>query len=107
MADEPDRPANGAPESVEHHGFGYSWKGRLTELELLAQSEGETILAAKGEGAFWIVHDAGTLADFLPKGDPLLDSLLELERYDDPEEWKEQCNALRASSPDRHQLTET
>lgn len=97
MADEPDRPVNGFPNSIEHHSFRYPWRQRLTELEILAQGEGETIFAARGEGARWIVHDSGTLADFLPKGDPLLDSLLKLERYDDPEGWKERCNALRVS----------
>lgn len=81
-----------APDSahVERRPWNYDWRTRLPDNQrLIAIGEGSATYAAEGEGAWWIVVDEGTLADFL---DPVRDAdvintLVRLQRFDDRQSW--------------------
>lgn len=79
-----------APDAVERHPYAYAWSERLEKTRCLRVGEGEATYSAVGEGACWIVHDSGTLADFLDDDEDagLLATLITLERYDDCERWE-------------------
>ncbi|MGI8775373.1 MAG: hypothetical protein ACR2KQ_10290 [Actinomycetota bacterium] len=85
---EPEISARSVPDGVERHHFGYHWEQRFPEVSVLRVGEGFSIHSAKGEGSFWLINDEGTLADFLPEGDPLLSQLVTLKRYDDRGRWE-------------------
>ena len=75
------------PDGVERHPFGYGWRERFTDIEVLKRGEGGAAYSAIGEGAFWIVTDEGAMADFLPADHPPRDELIGLS-YDDREAWE-------------------
>jgi hypothetical protein len=52
------------PDALEQHPFAYRWERRFHDIRVLMRGEGSSIFSAIGEGAYWIVHDEGTLADF-------------------------------------------
>ena len=94
----PDSAGMPPSDGVEHHGAGYGWPDRLTVLERISAGEGEADYAAEGEGAWWIVHDSGTLADFLDDDNDatMISSLIQLVRYDDRERFERAVATLRA-----------
>lgn len=77
------------PDAVERHPHGYAWRTRLHDVCVLSRGEGTSTFSAVGEDAFWIVHDEGTMADFLPDDDPLRSQLITLKRYGSRQRWKE------------------
>ena len=82
---------------VEQHPAGYEWSARFPEYERLLAGEGWVMFTARGEGAWWLVFDEGTLADFLdPVEDAaLLATLVRLERFDDRRAWEAAVVDLR------------
>lgn len=83
------------PIDVERHPAGYRWSKRAFEdVQVLLLGEGVAAYAARGENAFWIIEDEGTLADFLPDDDPLRQQLIRLERYEDAESWTNATAAI-------------
>lgn len=102
-------------DAIERHPYDYPWRDRLVEIEALRQGEGETVYSATGEGAYWIVHDSGTLADFILHGESLVEKLglradtfeqdrnllaqlIRLERYDDEARWEMAKKAVRRNT---------
>jgi len=76
------------PDDVEYHPAAYPWERReFSEVRVLALGEGSAVYAAKGRGAFWIIKDEGTLADFLDPDDPTQQQLISLERYNSEATW--------------------
>jgi hypothetical protein len=84
-ADEP----NPEPD-VESHPHGYSWSKRFPDAWMLLGGEGEAVYAAKGEDAYWVIRDSGTMADFLDEEDADL-ARVTLERYSSHEAWERAC----------------
>lgn len=81
----------------EHHPFDYDWQARFPEHEFVLGGEGWAVFSAQGEGAWWLVFDDGTLADFM---DSELDAdrlatLVRLQRFDDRDEWEAAVEQLR------------
>jgi len=70
---------------VERHPLRYPWHQRFPDARQVAGFEGGAVYEAEGEGAYWLIKDEGTMADFLdPEEDAgLLASLVSLERYAD------------------------
>lgn len=70
---------------IERHAFRYPWRKRFPNARRVARLEGGAVYEAEGEGAYWLIKDEGTMADFLdPDEDAdLLASLISLERYED------------------------
>ena len=70
---------------IERHPFGYPWRDRFPNALRVAGFEGGAVYRAEGEGAYWLIKDEGTMADFLdPDEDAdILASLVSLERYED------------------------
>ena len=52
-----------------------------------------------GEGAFWIIADSGTLADFLPENE--WGGLIKLHRYNDRGSWERAISALIEQAKER------
>jgi hypothetical protein len=82
---------------VEQHPFNYNWIRRFPDYELVVGGEGTSVFSARGEGAWWLIYDEGTLGEFL---DPVADAalratLVRLERFDDREEWESAVQAFR------------
>jgi hypothetical protein len=71
--------------SAERHPFGYPWRKRFPDARQVAGFEGGAVYEAEAEGAYWLIKDEGTMADFLdPDTDAdLLASLVALKRYTD------------------------
>jgi hypothetical protein len=82
------------PDALEQHPFAYRWERRFHDIRVLMRGEGSSIFSAIGEGAYWIVHDEGTLADFLPEDDPLRSQLISLKRYDSRRSWAQARAAI-------------
>lgn len=76
---------HGHPGAIEHQPARYEWRSRFEDVRVLDKMEGGAVYAATGEGAYWIVIDEGTLADFLPEDEH--DGLIRLMRYDDRQTW--------------------
>ena len=74
---------------TEEHPFGYDWPARFPEHVQVQVGEGWAVFSAQGEGAWWLIFDEGTLADFLDPVDDseVLASLVRLERFDDRDAW--------------------
>ncbi len=88
-------------ESVEHHPAGYTWSDAMIDVEVLDRFEGGAIYSARSDGAFWIVVDEGTLADFLPPDDPTRSELIRLERYGDVGTWEAAVTARKQAAEER------
>lgn len=71
--------------TVERHPSHYQWHRRFPDARQVAGFEGGAVYEAENEGAYWLIKDEGTLADFLdPDEDAdLLASLVSLDRYAD------------------------
>ncbi len=71
--------------TAEHHPFGYRWHERFPNATRVAGFEGGAVFAADAEGAFWLIKDEGTMADFLDSVEDadLLARLVTLERFTD------------------------
>jgi hypothetical protein len=72
---------------IEEHRAGYRWRDRFPDAQALRLGEGFGIYAAQADGAHWIVHDEGTLADFLPEADH--GGLIRIARYEDELSWQQ------------------
>ena len=69
-----------SPSEVERHPAGYRWSQRFPDHEEVLLVEGGAVYAARGEGAFWVIMDEGTLADFpVDVGD--IGTLITLEQF--------------------------
>ena len=82
---------------IERHPFRYPWRDRFPNARRVAGFEGGAIYEAEGEGAYWLIKDEGTMADFLdPDEDAdLLASLVSLERYEDREAFAAATQRMR------------
>lgn len=83
------------PSDVEWHPAGYRWSQRFPNSELILAVEGGAVYAARGEDAFWVITDEGTLASILPEED--LGALIKLERFDDEAAWFARIQQSRPS----------
>lgn len=91
-------PAAASEPVIEALPFNYAWTKRFSDATPVAGYEGGAVYAAEGEGAFWLIQDEGTMADFLdPDEDAdLLGALVKLKRFDDRAAWEAECAAVRA-----------
>lgn len=82
---------------VERHPQGYPWRERFPHARQVVGFEGGAVYEAEGEGAYWLIKDEGTMADFLdPDEDAdLLASLVALERYADHETFATALRRMR------------
>ena len=82
---------------IERHPFRYPWRDRFPNARRVAGFEGGAMYEAEGEGAYWLIKDEGTMADFLdPDEDAdLLASLVSLERYEDRDAFSSAIERLR------------
>lgn len=55
------------PIRTERHPGAYRWHERFPDARRLQTTEGEAVFMAQGEGAWWVISDSGTLADFAPE----------------------------------------
>jgi hypothetical protein len=76
-----------SPSEVERHPAGYRWSQRFPDHEEVLLVEGGAVYAARGEGAFWVIMDEGTLADLCGDDAGDLGTLITLERFDDEVAW--------------------
>jgi hypothetical protein len=81
-------PADPAPYAVERYPCGYAWRSRLQDVPFSPGEKAPRHSPAVREDAFWIVHDEGTMADFLPEDDSRRLRLITPKRYDSRERWK-------------------
>lgn len=80
---------------VERHPSGYPWSSRFPDHEVVFRAEGGAVYSARGEEAYWLITDEGTLADLLDPDDAdLLTSLIKLEKFDDHADWRAAIEAL-------------
>lgn len=87
-----------SPSEVELHPAGYRWSQRFPDHEEVLLVEGGAVYAARGEGAFWVIIDEGTLAGFGDDaGDP--STLIQLERFDDEPAWLARVATFRRPRP--------
>ena len=99
--------AAGDRPQIERHAAGYPWRKRFPHARRVTALEGGAVYAAEGEGAYWLIKDEGTMADFLdPDEDAdLLASLVALARYDDHEAFVAAVERVRTprrrAAPDR------
>jgi len=75
-----------SPSEIERHPARYRWSQRFPDHEEVLLVEGGAVYAARGEDAFWVILDEGTLADF-PDDAGDLGTLITLERFDDEAAW--------------------
>jgi hypothetical protein len=83
--------------TIERHPFSYPWRERFPDARQVAGFEGGAVYEASGEGAYWLIKDEGTMADFLDPDDDagLLASLVSLERYTDRSAHDAAADAMR------------
>lgn len=93
--------------TVERHPFDYPWEKRFPDAREVAVYEGGAVYEAEAEGAYWLIKDEGTMADFIdPEQDAdLLAILVSLERYDDRDAFA--AAVKRARQARRRPFTET
>lgn len=92
MSGSGDWAAQSEPDAVEYHPARYGWKSRFEDVRVIEKKEGGATYAATGEGAYWVVSDEGTLADFLLEDEH--DGLIRLTRYDDRDKWERAVAAI-------------
>lgn len=82
---------------IQAYPFNYDWRKRFPRAERVLGAEGGGVYAAEGEGAWWLMTDEGTMADFLdPDEDAdLLASMVKLRRFDRAA-WEAEVAAVRA-----------
>jgi hypothetical protein len=79
-------------ERIERHRHGYPWRKRFPHAERVMLGEGGGVYSAEGEGAWWLITDEGTMADFIESD---VDGLIALRRFDDSHSWKQAIVAYR------------
>ena len=87
-----------SPSEIERHPAGYRWSQRFPGHETVLLVDGGAVYAARGEDAFWVILDEGTLADF-PDDVGDIGTLITLERFDDEAAWLARIPRFRP--PDR------
>lgn len=75
-------------ERIERHRHGYPWRKRFPYAERVMLGEGGGVYSAEGEGAWWLITDEGTMADFIDDESDV-DGLIALRRFDDSHSWKQ------------------
>ena len=70
------------------------WRERFPNAERVVGAEGGAVYAAESEGAWWLITDEGTMADFLDEED-VRPSSVKLRRFDDRAAWEAACDAIR------------
>jgi hypothetical protein len=87
--------ADDRPYATERHPYDYDWTERFPHARRLAVGEGWATFAAEADGAWWIIHDAGTLV-VLHDDDPSAAAhLIEIARYDRRAAWQAQVDRIR------------
>lgn len=75
-----------ADERIERHPHDYAWDKRFPDAKPVMQGEGGGVYAAEAEGAWWLITDEGTMADFLDDEDNV-GGLVSLRRFEDVHSW--------------------
>ena len=83
--------------NVEFHPWGYAWTDRFPDATRVAGFEGGAVSAAEADGAWWLVTDEGTLADFLDDvaDADILGQLIRIERFSDRPSWQAAIAAVQ------------
>lgn len=84
--------------TTERHPWGYRWHERFPNAARVEAFEGGAVYAAQTDGAWWLITDEGTLADFLDDHEDadLLAQLIRIERFDDRDAWEAAIAAVHA-----------
>lgn len=82
-----------ADERIERHPHRYAWRKRFADAKPVMRGEGGSVHSAEGEGAWWLITDEGTMADFLDDED--LGGLVKLRRFDEIHSWNQAIIAYR------------
>jgi len=82
---------------VERHSWGYDWTDRFPDATRVAGFEGGAVYAAQADGAWWLITDEGTLADFLDDvaDADILGQLIRIERFPDRPSWQAAIAAVQ------------
>ncbi len=73
-----------------------TWRERFPNAERIVGAEGGAIYAAEAEGAWWLITDEGTMADFFDAEDAdLAAGSVKLRRFDDRAVWQAASDAIR------------
>lgn len=88
--------------TVERRPFGYPWRERSPGAQRVAGFEGGAVYEAEGEGAYWLITDEVTMADFLELDEDaaLLALLVSLKRYRDRATRDAAVDAMRQRHDD-------
>ena len=89
-------------DNIERHRFGYRWRQRFPDARVVTEFEGGANYLADAEGSYWLITDAGTLADFLPGDDPGLDELVTITRFSSRADRDELVSTLRTQWKEAH-----
>jgi hypothetical protein len=76
--------AAGRANHLERHPLDYDWKLRFPNHDRVHTAEGGAVYTPRGEGAWWLITDEGSLADLL-----------------DPVEDAEELATVKLASPSR------
>lgn len=77
-----------ADRRIERHPHDYAWRKRFPDAERVMLGEFGGVYAAEGEGAWWLITDEGTMADFL-EDEHDAGGLVALRRFEDVNNWRQ------------------